>query len=400
MKRMSRCFAALLCVLFGCTQRNPSYCDSNDDCADGTHCEVAAHTCVLNGVVDASSDASGACIAIGAGIFAVCVDAAVLHDVDLTSATTEFFTHSDPSCLPTVPEQWLNNGQPPACFVVGKNIRVPTLAVEGTRPLVLLATDTITIAGLLDVASHSPPPGKTGPGANDTACNPGSGPGNDPLAAGGGAGATFVTAGGNGGKGNNAMSVGGTAAMPSTTAPRHLRGGCRGQYGGAGGGGVNGGISGEGGGAVYVGAANVIDVRTGAINASGGGGYSGNARGGGGGGGSGGMIVLFAPSIMTSSATRIVANGGGGGAGWNSTHAGEDPNVQNATTPAIGGQATAACANQNGGGFGAALNSAATPGGSVTTEVCAGGGGGGGAGFIQTSVALGSGVFSPAPVIQ
>jgi hypothetical protein len=192
-----------------------------------------------------------------------------------------------------------------ACVIAGTTVTIPagaTVTVSGTKPLVLLATQTLTIDGTLDVSSKIVG-GVLGASANDGGCNAGTAPGN----LGGGAGGSFGAAGGNGGNPN-----GGTAGAAAP--PTALRGGCRGQNGSEQTAGT-GGIGGNGGGAVYLIAETAIAVGvTGVINASGAGGGNGVTNlAGGGGGGSGGLVGFDSPSVTN--AGLVFANGGGGGGG-------------------------------------------------------------------------------------
>lgn len=102
-------------------------------------------------------------------------------------------------CAAEMPIGWM--GQPDSCFIVGTTITASGTSVFGSRPLMLWATDSITITGDIDVASHRG--GKTGPGAPGAACQAfGSPPTTNAQGAGGGAGGTFRTKGGNGGHGH------------------------------------------------------------------------------------------------------------------------------------------------------------------------------------------------------
>ncbi|MGE5184740.1 MAG: hypothetical protein ACM31C_21860, partial [Acidobacteriota bacterium] len=238
-------------------------------------------------------------------------------------------------CATTQPTSWSGAGQPHACFVIGTTITVSSSYATGNYPLVLVASDSITI-GDLDISAHGTAGADPGAGGNPNgACSFGTTPQTDGSGGGGGAGATLATQGGDGGSGNAAAASGGTASPGG--APSRLRGGCRGQNGGDGGG-LTHGSGGNGGGAVYLVAGNTITI-TGSINASGAGAGGAGVFGGGGGGGGGGMIVLDAPSIMASGAV-LIANGGGGGAGGTSAASGGNgstPSTQAATTAAAGG---------------------------------------------------------------
>jgi hypothetical protein len=382
----------LLLLVAACEKNDPLFCQQNPG-ASGCPM-VDGNNTTIDAMVDGDPGVD-ARTNFGSGAYEVHLSSqpsgtvTLLADINTTNNTAPCSTIAD----------WVGQTQPSACFVVGTDITLSsgTIAVDGSRPLVLVATGSVKIMGTLDVASHAIAPAKIGPAANDSSCGTATAPGTSANGGGGGAGGSFMTKGGNGGKGDNNNIAGGTAAAAVTQSPDHLRGGCPGQAGGAGG---TGGILGAGGGALYVVAGATIDLRAGGINASGAAGGAGVSRGGGGGAGAGGMIVLSAPSILTDSATRIAANGGGGGAGATGTAMGAETVLSNPTTTALGGQASGGCQNENGGGAGAAGATAATAGGTVTGSNCGGGGGGGGLGYIQTNVALGSGVFSPAPVVQ
>lgn len=289
------------------------------------------------------------------------------------------------------------------CVIAASQITIAsaaTLDVTGPRPLVLIANETITVAGTLDVAAHAAPR-KPGPGASALTC-----PGFPiaPSTQGGGAGGTFAGTGG-AGAGNNDTppDTGGTPAAVTTVSG--LRAGCPGQ---AGGGASNGfGLGGLGGGAVLLAAGAKIEIR-GRVDASGAGGNGGACQApcstdgpnayGGGGGGAGGMIVLEAPAIENTGV--VYADGGGGGEGASRSQngiAGVDPA---GTAPALGGDGPATHGGNGGNGaFGPARNGAiGLPGDSSNPG--GGGGGGGGAGVIRVHGAAGitgGGSVSPPP---
>jgi hypothetical protein len=275
------------------------------------------------------------------------------------------------------------------------------LNVTGSRPLVLIAADAISVVeGGLDVASHS---GKPGPAAMTSSCNSFAAP---PLAnRGGGAGGTLGGIGGAGGAGQGG--AGGQPASMNMLDLNGLRAGCRGQDGG--GAATQLGTGGLGGGAAYLIAGRAIEVGTGAkINASGAGGRGAictgqcgtamnGTSGGGGGGGTGGMLLLEAPAI--SSAGLIFADGGGGGEGSsisNNGLPGADPDGTKSAPGGTGG-------NSNG-GKGGAGSYTSTPNGTGGTDFDAaaagppgGGGGGGGKGIIRIygAPAINGGTVSP-----
>lgn len=270
-----------------------------------------------------------------------------------------------------------------ACVIAAASIAIPagiTVPVTGSRPLVLVAVQTITIDGILDAASRR---AKLGPNANPvggcTAPTP-------PAARGGGAGGTLGGKGGNGGAGGG---NGGGASDP--VAITMLRGGCDGGEGKTG---MNatGGLAGKGGGAVYL-IANVIDVNaTGRINASGSGGLAGQAGdAGGGGGGSGGFIGLDAPTITNDG--QIFANGGGGGEGSGNQTPGDPGDDPTSVESASGGDGAS---NGLPGGDGGAGDTAAENGTPAPQDYGAGGGGGG-VGVLKVFRGTVNGQVSPPP---
>ena len=271
-----------------------------------------------------------------------------------------------------------------ACVIAGTTVTIPlgaTVTVTGTKPLVLLATQTLTIDGTLDVASKIVGD-QVGAAANDAGCNAGTAPG----ALGGGAGGSFGAAGGNGGNPNGGTA--GAAAPPSA-----LRGGCRGQDGSEQVADTRG-IGGNGGGVVYLIAETAIAIgATGVVNASGAGGSNGvSDLAGGGGGGSGGLIGLDSPSVTN--AGLVFANGGGGGEGSGNSNPGRAGSDPVNASPASGGSGLSGNGGDGGNG-GAGATGIGGPG----IQASDGGGGGGGVGAIRVfrgSAAIG-GQASPPP---
>jgi hypothetical protein len=325
----------------------------------------------------------------------VCLDPLPTDPIADLSGTLD--TETSPSCLASVAA---------ACVVAATDVTVPsgkTLQVTGSRPLVVIATGTLTIAGTLDASSHAVPV-KAGPGALGATCNAFAA---TPSARGGGAGGSFAGLGGSG-AGAITPTTGNGGEPPAVITTIEFRAGCPGQN--SGGPTANRfGLGGLGGGAVYVMAGTAIDV-SGSVTASGapgtGGectdasaclGGSGNAHGAGG-GGSGGMIILEAPVVSVTGA--VFADGGGGGEGSSSTINGNDGKVPDGNAAAPGGGLEAG-APSNGGNGGAGSHAAiaaanAEPG----DDPGAGGGGGGGAGVIRLHGApsiAGGGSVSPAP---
>lgn len=262
------------------------------------------------------------------------------------------------------------------CVVAATSMNIAgNLRATGTKPLVLLATGSITTTAEIDVGSHidrdlgAP---ETGAGADPALCEPGMAP--DRTGGGGGAGGSFLGRGGAGGSGTSAP---GGLAGPAAAPEAMLRGGCPGQ----GGQGVtnNTGRGGHGGGAVLLISGTRIDV-SGVIKATGEGGGGAAPTAGGGGGGGGGMIAFDAPIVTCDEA--LLANGGGGGEGGGPLvggSAGWDPQYPDAATGGYGGSP------DGGNGGSGSPPSVAAPGGvgaAGTPNRGGGGGGGGGAGRI------------------
>ena len=296
---------------------------------------------------------------------------------------------TDTSTLCTTPMSG-GNGY---CVIAGNTINADdTVAVTGSKPLVLVAVTDITIVSgaTLDMASHNNPTlPRTGAGAGSPDCMAGTLPTTN-GGGGGGAGGSFGGAGGNGGNGNAGAGAGGQPAAVQT--PTTLRGGCPGQAG------INGtfGVGGKGGGAVYL-IANTSITIAGAINASGEGGHPGiTGSAGAGGGGSGGMIGLDAPTITNTGV--VFANGASGGEGSGLATAGnlgpEPTNAAPSPAPAsnsgIGGDGgTGSGTGALTGGNGQNGSGGGSPGG--------GGGGGGGLGVIKVYRGTLGGTRSPVP---
>jgi hypothetical protein len=263
---------------------------------------------------------------------------------------------------------------PELCLRTAKSITISGyVRFKGSRPVVLLATDTITVTstGTLDVSSFR---ADVAAGGNTGTCN-NVGNGNadtSPSAvagAGGGGGGGFGTPGGTGGSSD---ASGGAAG--GTTALTLIRGGCRGGRGGTSSSGA-GGEGGNGGGAVYLIAGGSITV-AGTIKANGSGGSGGPNKAGGGGGGSGGLIAFDTPVLMVTG--TVYANGGGGGEGGGGGQTGEhgsDPTSYNSR--ASGGNNLS---NGGDGGGGSTFANAGMTGGTAGNGA---GGGGGGAGRIK-----------------
>ena len=318
----------------------------------------------------------------GEGNYEVCLQAITpMPSLDLPVALS---TDAAPCLTPVPASFWAKTtGQPDGCVIVAESIQVPaTTTVTGSRPLVLVATGTITIVGALDLSSRQGIDA-LGPAANSGLCTAPTPPGGA-AAGGGGPGGSFQLIGGPGGNGN--AGTGSTASAP-VTAPNILRAGCAGTKGA----GVLAGEAGASGGVAYLVAGGSIQV-SGSINASGAGAEAGGLLSGGSGGGSGGMLVLWAPAIDAGG--RIVANGGGGSAGADDNTVGDAGNDPDPTTPTVQPDGGSGGGRGGGGGKGYATPADATGGGTGDSLNEGGGGGGGGGGFIRSNQPL-SGVISP-----
>ncbi len=313
------------------------------------------------------------CYGNGLGV-SVCLDAKPTEGLAVAANRT-INTTSGTECAPEA-TAW--------CVVAATSISIAagaTLSAQGTRPLVLLSMSTITIDGVLDVASHMAMATlqDAGPGANAAACTPGTAA----ALKGGGWGGSFGTRGGDGG------GVMGATAAPKFV-PAALHGGCTGSVGAN-----SGGNSGHGGGAGGLIAETSVLVN-GTINASGKSGSStANDAAGGGGGGSGGMIVFDTPMLTFGASARVFANGGGGGEGTagNTGIDGTDPVAPG--LGGVGGMGGTSGGDGGNGGYGMLDANGGTNGVNVGND--GGGGGGGGAGVIKVfrGTAPGLGLVSP-----
>lgn len=178
-----------------------------------------------------------------------------------------------------------------ACVCKANNFTINDLRVLGSRQLVLLANQTITVKGHLNASAYDR--------HDNTSGAPGSRP--SPQAA---------ATGHVGGQGGSYAGLGGgaedTADHDMFITP--LVGGTAGQS-------ACGALGGAGGGAIQLSAKRSITIN-GVISANGAGGQGGDADpacNGGAGGGSGGAILIEAPDVFYTG--KLFANGGGGGSG-------------------------------------------------------------------------------------
>lgn len=331
-------------------------------------------------LADARVDTPPNSTCFGTGLFVDCYGAGLVP-VGAFIPTGQIDTGDPSSCTRIVP---VASG-PELCLKSAGTITISSyVRWKGPRPLVLLASDSITVTsgGTLDVSSFR---ADVGAGGNTGTCsdpaNGGSDTGNGASSgAGGGGGGGFGTPGGSGGNGRGA----GGGGAGGSSALALIRGGCKAASGGSSSDGAGGG-GGNGGGAVYLIAGNSITI-AGTVKANGSGGSGGPNKAGGGGGGSGGLIAFDAPNLTISG--TVFANGGGagegGGGGFGGAN-GSDPMSYNIRAPG-GGQ------NPNGGnGGGGSVFANSGQGGAAGNS--GGGGGGGGAGRIkvfQAAVPMGS----------
>jgi hypothetical protein len=384
-----RRFVIPLLALVGCKEQNPDFCPANPG---DPRCGGTADGGIDGKTPDAEIDAGPDCF--GTGAFEVCPMGDATGTKTLTGTLD---TTNSNLCAST--QYWKMTGQTPSCFVIAANVTIQNVSVTGTRPLVVIAGNELTVTGHLDAASHIATTAPIeGPGAvNSGTCGSYGMIGNG-SPAGGGAGASFHIEGGsagNGGKGG-VTNLGGTAYAPFlATPPGTLRGGCLGQPGGQGQGGTGAG-GGYGGGAVYLVSSGTMTLGASAIiNASGAGGGVAGKNAGGGGGGSGGMIILHANDYAITNGAIVVANGGSGSTGGHNVGAGtgtrgNDPDPTNPMQPAPGPTGAGAA-----GGSGFAIGSqAGNAANGDSTQ--GGGGGGGGGGYIQSNKSLTNANVSPA----
>jgi hypothetical protein len=367
--------AFALLAMPACYPRLPAglACDEGQ-CPAGQRCNAngicESDDISIDAAIDAEPDAPpDAGFHFGTGLMQVDLPALPTGNIALSAATLN--TDTSPLCAAVIS----SNGN--YCVVAAARIAITAkLRAFGARPLVLLATDTITTNAPIDVGSHRGEVPEVGAGANDRSCSAGT----LPISAGtgGGAGGTFLTRGGNGGDGP--MGGGVSPAGVSATTITVLRGGCAGQVGA----GPLKGSGGSGGGAVFLFAGTSISI--GGIVLAGGSGGGGGGRGampsGGGGGGSGGMIGFEAP--MVTIGDPLVASGGGGGEGSDPLIAGAAGASSSSTTDAPGGAGSSEDGGDGGNGSRAISSALPLQGSDVAMGLVAGGGGGGGgAGLIK-----------------
>lgn len=337
---------------------------------------------------DAASDAPpiDPSLCFGTGFGRVCL--AAVPTTPLTLATNLAFDTGGTACTETPMV-----GGDPMCVLAGTTVLLPTGVTfrgVGSRPLIIVAVDSVTIDGILSVSSLAGL--ASGAGAASAGCGAATAGLDDASGASGGAGGTFGGRGGVGGIGdtNDTPSAGGQPAQPFT--PTTVRGGCPGTSGGTGD--AAGGAGRSGGGALYL-VARVRILVNGSIYAMGRGGGGAMSRGGGGGGGSGGLVGFDAP--MTVINGGVGANGGGAGEGARvQAETGLDGEDGFLGFRARGGDDLDPLDGPGGDGS----EGATTAGGTGGAAAGGGGGGGGGAGYVYVKGArTGAGGVSPAPTV-
>ena len=341
----------------------------------------AAADNAVDAMMPAQAGRAAGCVA---GFFDLCTQPSPTTDLVISDART-LNTDIDARC-----RTYAQAGGSAVCLIYVSAVTIAmtgSLTVTGSRPLAIASTSTLTIAGAIDVSRHV---SQVGPAVDNAASAFAMVPEPDPGGGGGAAGATFTLLGGDGGVGDSDNSLGqDDTALPGTHGPSTpittvLRGGCRGQDGGAeeAGGGA-GGTGGHSGGALYLYAAQRLEI-PGSVLATGARGEGGESQAGGGGGGSGGLVVIESQLITITG--QLSANGGGGGqcggrVGANDVTGQPGSDGAFGLTPAPGGFG----ANSNNvrfsrGGAGGAGSTAAAAG---TSSIVGGGGGGGAAGTVR-----------------
>jgi hypothetical protein len=315
---------------------------------------------------DVAVDAPGqTCYGQTGGLFRYCPDAVPTEPLTLSG---QIDTGTDSRC-DVIPQA----GGPDLCVLAGGTVGVADTTVAGMRALVIVAADTLTVDGTLDLSSEGGPGGRVGAAASTCRANNGT---SNQNGAGGGGGGSFTISGGTGS--SEGGGGGGGTANTVAPAPTVIRGGCAGGNGGDGNQ-ITGAVGANSGGAVYLIGGAKISI-TGAVFASGAGADGGMPpKAGGGGGGSGGLIGLDAPAIDVGAGT-LAANGGGGGEGGSQNNSGD--HGDDGTTTSYDQRANGGTGNAGtNGGHGGALPDA-TGESAMTGNQTGGGGGGGAAGVI------------------
>lgn len=336
---------------------------------------------------DADIDAPSDSLTCFGTLKSICFTTPPSGTVNLSGA---FNTSSDARCV-----NYPQSGGPDLCVVSAATINAGAMTVQGSKPLVLIATNTINVTGEVDASSSIT--GSIGPSANGAGCTVTTG-GAQTQGGGGGGGGGFGALGGKGGGG-----AGGGAFGPAgaTINVMQIRGGCPGGKGGDGETGTGGTIGASGGAIALLAGTSITINNTGAVYASGAGGGAGSPsganRGAGGGGGSGGLIVLEAPSITVSGTVTANGGGGGGGADAGNGNPGQDGKKASYNVVALGGPNEVGTHGGDGGDGGATVTPARD---GLLPPNGGGGGGGGGVGVVWVHGTLTGTRVSPAPQVH
>ena len=382
MGSMAARFVVVFATLAGCgfraANQGPPPSDADPD-ATGAGSDSPNGT---DASIDAPAVPADAQQCFGSGVVHVCL-------VTLPAAARVYSTNTQIDTDSASCEATTNPEAVGLCVIAGAGIQIDagrTLSARGSKPLVLVSTMNITVAGTLDVSSHA---ATTGAGAEPVAANA-CVLGTQATAGGSSGGGYGGSFGGRGANGESNDGGNGGVAPPIVSTVATLRGGCAGGHSIVQ---TSTAQGGHGGGAVALVAAGMIQI-TGSINASGSGGRQGQFQDqGAGGGGSGGMIVLDAPQITNSGS--VFANGGGGGEGNSSVGGAPGGEPTAATTAAPGGAGNTSSGGD--GGTGSLGGNGGAPPGNANNSGGGGGGGGGGAGVIKASTTITGTATSPAP---
>ncbi len=374
-----------------------SWCEADDlvTCeADAT--TTRRETCTLG----CASETARCRVLVPSNLPETVCDTAAALDLILGPGETRYLD-TDANCEDVITQV----DAPEICLHIYRQVNIAEgarlVVNRGSRPLAVVATDELAVAGEISLARRAGAQGEGGAGSVLTGAG---GNGSESFGRGGGGGG-FGTAGGNAGNWSGTSGNAGIGHGTNRLVPL---------VGGSPGGGIisNRFLAGGGGGAVQLVSCRALTIAsTGWIDARGFAGLTGSypcpyadqRTENGGGGGSGGAILVEAAVVVVEGS--LTANGGGGSHGVTVTvgscaylHCISEPqDGQRSVNGAEGG------VSQNGGsgGDGGAQMTSATAGGFVGGSS---GGGGGGAGRIRINAGLsgaptlsGSEIVSPAP---